>query len=264
MSLEICRTNLSFDLVETWMKNLSPEIQKLLDEFLSGLKSILNHDLHSVYLYGAVVFPEDIPVRDIDLHVIVRNPVDEKIKQEIEKLHLKLAGKYPPWGDELDGYYILLKDAKSRKPPRSLMWEGAVDNSWALHCKHILAGRCKVLWGVEPEIILLEPSWGELEEALKGEFDYVEDILSKYPDYCILNLSRIFYSYFTKDVVISKFSAGTWLSTNYPQWTELIKAAKNSYNQASTEYDLILMKKNVKSFFEFIVLNIENLGYNLK
>lgn len=246
------------------MKNFSPEIEKLLDEFLSGLKALLKNNLHAVYVYGAVVFPEDIPVRDIDLHVIVRHPVDEKTKKEIEKLHLFLADKYPPWGEELDGYYILWKDAKVRKPPRSFMWDRAVDHSWALHRQHILNGRCKVLWGADPAMILLPPDWTELVDTLKHEFDYVKDILIEYPDYCILNLSRIFYSYKTQDVVISKFSSGTWLSANYPQWTELIKAAKNSYNETATRQDCILLKENVHSFFKFIIQKINDLGYNLE
>jgi hypothetical protein len=36
-------------------------------------------------------------------------------------LHKELARKHPPIGGELDGYYILLEDAKKKNPLRSEM-----------------------------------------------------------------------------------------------------------------------------------------------
>ena len=84
------------------------------------------------------------------------------------------------------------------------MWNGAIDHSWALHREHIRAGRRVILYGPDPDEIYPPAKWPEIESALLGELDFVEKHLHDYPDYCILNLCRLMYSFETSDVVVSK------------------------------------------------------------
>src|SRR5512136_325565 len=139
------------------------QIEILNREFKKGLQDILGEKLHAVYVYGAAAFNDSLPTGDIDFHVILKDHLTDIEKQELEGLHKKLAKKYPPLGGELDGYYILLEDAKKKTPPRSEMWQCAIDNAWALHREHIRAGRYITLHGGDPREIYPPCNWTEIE-----------------------------------------------------------------------------------------------------
>ena len=144
----------------------SEKINIICQEFVKGLKDILGKKLYGIYIYGSAVFQDALPLGDIDFHVIIRNELTEIERTEIEKLHESLSRNYPPLGGELDGYYILLKDAYKNSPPKSQMWNHATDSSWALHREHILAGRYIRLYGPEPKEIYPPATWVEVEAAL--------------------------------------------------------------------------------------------------
>jgi len=237
------------------------KVSKLIDvigkDFVRGLKDILGEKLYGVYIYGASAFPDTLPTGDIDFHVILKSSLSGKERFHLEKLHKLLAEKHPPLGGELDGHYILLKDARRTAPPKSQMWKQATDNSWALHREHILAGRCLVLFGPEPKKIYPPATWPEIKNALYGELDYVEKHLTAYPDYCILNLCRLIYSFETKDVVISKAQASSWGFKNLPQWKRHIELAIRSYSHRTTPEDKQFMLTEAEMFFEFAKKRIE-------
>ena len=131
------------------------------------------------------------------------------------------------------------------------MWKRATDNSWALHREHIFAGRRFVLFGPDPEKIYIPASWPEIKKALYGELDFVEKHLAVYPDYCILNLCRLIYSFETKNVVISKAQASIWGLKNLSQWGRYIKLAIKSYSHRATPEDRQFILAEVKLFFEY-------------
>jgi hypothetical protein len=226
--------------------------QKLICQaFIHGLKRILGPKLVGFYIYGAAAFPDTLPTGDIDFHVILESELTEDEKSQLEKLHQSLAKTFPPLGGELDGYYIILKDALQKTPPKSQMWKRATDHSWALHREHILAGRHKVLYGPDPRTIYPPATWPELEAALYGELDFVEEHLRDYPDYCILNLCRLIYSFETKDVVVSKAQASDWARKALPLWQQHIELARKSYDRQATPEDRKFMLAEVGRFLEF-------------
>jgi hypothetical protein len=226
--------------------------------FRTGLKRILVSKLIGVYLYGATVFPETSYTGDIDFHVILAAPLTAIERVEINSLHESLAREFPPLGKEMDGYYILLEDAKKKSPPKSQMWNQATDNSWALHREHIRAGRCLVLEGPDPRQLYPATSWFELEDALRDELAYVENHLVGYPAYCVLNLCRLLYSFQTRDVVISKTSAGLWAEETYPQWSEIIQIAGRSYEGRATPADDQFMRDEIQGLFNFAMEHIND------
>lgn len=227
------------------------EIQDLILAFLRGLQAAIESKLYGVYLYGAVAFPEGGATGDIDFHVILDEPPDEEEKAALHALHARLARDYPPLGAELDGYYILLQDARRTSPPEHQFLPGVFDNAWALHRTHIRAGRCIVLYGPDPKELYPPASWPELESALQGELEYVERHLSDYPAYCVLNLCRLIYSYRTRDVVISKRASAAWANEAFPRWQALIEAALRTYERRATPQDRALLETEVAPFFDF-------------
>jgi hypothetical protein len=226
-------------------------VEEIGQAFRSGLEGILAGKLIGIYLYGATVFPETKYTGDIDFHVILDESLTVEEREGVNALHESLAFQHPPLGQEMDGYYLLMEDAKKKSPPRSQMWKQATDNSWALHREHIRAGKCIVLYGPDPALIYPATTWDELEAALRDELAYVERHLFKYPAYCALNLCRLMYSFQTRDVVVSKTAAGVWADSIYPQWSELITTAGKSYKGLSTASDDQFMLDQIQGLYKF-------------
>jgi len=226
-------------------------IKDLCRAFAEGHKAALGDKLFGVYVYGAVAFPESGATGDIDFHVILQEALTDAERSQLYELHASLARDFPPLGADMDGYYILREDARQESPPKSQMWSCATDGAWALHREHIRAGRCIVLHGPDPKSVYPPASWPELEEALWRELQYVEGHLRDYPDYCILNLCRLMYSFETQHVVISKMAAAGWAWEAFPRWRRPIELAKASYPGQAKPEEKEFMMTEVGDFYRF-------------
>lgn len=235
------------------------EVRDLCDAFVVGLRDTGDGKLHAVYVYGAVTFPETENTGDVDFHVILTAPPDDAERAALLELHERLAREFPPLGAELDGYYILLADARGRARPHHLLFPEIADESWALHRAHILAGRVIVLHGPDPKTIYAPPSWPELAEALDGELDYVTRHLEQYPAYCVLNLCRLLYSWETRDVVTSKAASAAWARTRVPDRASLIDLALKSYAQQASSEDCRALECGATDFHAYARGRIESL-----
>jgi hypothetical protein len=231
--------------------SLPAEIQDLCQAFLAGLDQTLGLKLLGVYLYGAMTFPDAGLLSDLDFHVILHASLESQEKSRIQALHAALAQDFPPLGAELDGYYILLEDARRATPPPDQLREDLQDLSWALECAHIRRGHCFVLQGPDPLQIYPEVSWPALELALAEELAFVERNLQRYPAFSVLNLCRLVYSYRTQDVVVSKRFSAHWAGKEFPGWVPLIEAAKNTYDRKATTVDELLLNSQVVQFYAF-------------
>jgi hypothetical protein len=235
------------------MKRSEPSspTREICQVYVSRLEEILDTNLYGVYLYGATVFPASGPVQDIDCHVILREPLGDREREEIFQLHKELSNRFPPHGGELlDAYFILYQDAQKTSPPRHQLRPAMRDEAWALHCAHVRAGYYVTLYGPEPTEIFPPVSWRDVSAALDHEMRYIEENL-KYPAYCILNLCRIIYSFQERDVVVSKRFSGKWACRLFPQWASLIEAAMRYYEGTATTEDDKRLNAEVERFLEF-------------
>jgi len=227
------------------------ELAAVCDAFADGLQDSFGERLCGLYVYGAAAFPETEATGDIDFHALLARRPTNAERAAVFDLEDTLARRDSPLGAELDGYYLLLSDARRVEPPADLLRPGIVDNAWALHRAHLRAGRCIVLLGPDPGVIYPPASWVELEAALWDELAYVEDHLDRYPDYCILNLFRIMLSFRRRDVVISKWAAARWAVTTFPQWKGLVEQAKRSYLREALPEDRKAMQVRVRHLLVF-------------
>ena len=224
--------------------------------FIQGLDVLLGDKLYAVYLFGALAFPEGGAGGDIDFHVILREMLTDREKAGLKDLHDTLDRDFGGPGWDMDGYYILLADARQTTPPAHQYLPGVVDHSWALHCAHMRAGRCIRLRGPEPTEIYPAVSWPELEAALSSEHTFVVQHLNEYPDYSILQLCRLMYSFQTRDVVISKRFSAAWAKAAFPQWSPLIDGALDSYDGGHPAEDLQALASHIAPFYEFAMERI--------
>jgi hypothetical protein len=236
---------------------IKEQVSAIGEAFARGLRCILGHRLYALYIFGAVAFPGDAPAGDIDFHAVLTDPLTDDERSQIFELHDSLARDFPPLGGETDGYYILLADARRTSPPRSQMGRSEPDMSFALHREHLRAGRCIVLHGPHPKEIYPPATRSEIEEALAGELQYVEDHLDDYPDYCILQLCLLIYTHETGDVVISKAQASEWARDALPAWGRHIELAWKSYARQATPQDRQFILAEVGRFLEFARARME-------
>jgi len=236
-----------------------PEFRGLCEEFAAGVRSVLQEKLYAVYIYGAVTFPETKHTGDVDFHAVLVAPPTEEERANLLQLHARLEREVPPVGTDLDGYYVLLDDARRAGRPRHLLFPEIVDESWALHRAHMLAGRVAVLHGPDPRTIFASPTRAELDEALDGEIDYVKRHLADYPGYCVLNLCRLLYSWETGDVVTSKAAATAWALERFPAWRELIALGSLAYAKQATAAGLLALANGLPTFASFAQGEIESL-----
>lgn len=235
------------------MDVLPSPVVALCQAFLDGLPHALGDNLCGVYLYGALAFPDSRDsVQDVDYHVILEAPLEDPARRAVDELRRRLAADFSPLGEELDGYFITLDDARRTAPPPTQMWplwRTPVDAAWALHCAHIRAGRCVVLSGPDPLDVYPVPSWPEIEAALYGEIRYVDHHLEDAAAYCVLNACRLMYSFETRDVVTSKRAAATWaIGTLSPRWQAPVAAALRVYGGQDDGEDRSVLERDVRSF----------------
>lgn len=232
--------------------------------FLSELKNILGIKLYSFYLYGAVMFTHPITWRvDFDYHIILHSALSESETKKMRDLYEELR-KSNPLGEELDGYCILLESARLSVCPKDQVLKDATDKAWALHRVHIHAERFLSLYGEDSRQFLPVPKWSELEDGLKNEFDFIKKH-PQYPQFGILNLSRLIYSWSHRDVVISKYESAQWaLSSLESRWHPAIRAAQRDYEQKPERGDAELLKETFPDFLTFTISKIEKLKLELK
>jgi len=230
---------------------LPEDIQGLCQALRQGLKATLGDKLYAIYVYGAAAFPETSSTGDIDFHVILTEALTDEERDAIIELHSALARDFPPLGAELDGYYLLLAEARRTSPPAHQLRPDITAESWALDREHIRAGRCLIVYGPEPKQVYPPTSGAELKRGLLSELKYVEAHLGEYPDYCILNLCRLMYSFETKEVVVSKVQAADWAHEVFPQWQKHIEVARRSYARQATMEERQWMKSEVRDLFDF-------------
>ena len=219
---------------------LSDEVIAVAAALNRGLTEILGDAIASFFLYGAVAFPRPEGWKiDFDFHVLLHRAPDESERAAITDLYTEVGAR-SELGRELDGYFVLLTDATGSDPPRHQLDLTIRDEAWALHRAHVLAGRYFLVTGTDPREIVTQPSWAELETALRAEVAFI----TAHPDapaFGILNGARILYSFATHNVVVSKYEAGQWALDSLPrEWHDVVRAALRFYSGAAADGDDLL------------------------
>lgn len=241
------------------LRNLPPQVRKLLIEFRNELPNILEHNLVGIYLFGSIAFPGYEPQSgDIDFYVVVKQALKEREKNELDDLHRGLARKFR-FGNLLDGFYISLAKARRRTSPTGLLYAangrlhvGGSDTDWSLHREHFHRGASIVLHGKEPRRVFPRASWRQIERALDGNLAYAKRLLPRYPFWAVMQLCRLICSFETGVVDISKVEAAGWGLEELPSvWRPLIRSAVRVYLGEKKERDRKMLKEKAPAFFTF-------------
>jgi len=246
------------------LSSLALNVRQLVIRFRADLLSILDQDLVSIYLFGAIAFPRFEPrAGDIDFYAFLKRPLTASQKRALDAMHRTHAREFP-LGIRIDGFYIPLPKARGRAIPKGLMYSargrlhhGGRDDAWALHREHFHQGAYVLVHGPKPEAIVPRSSWPEIERALDLELLFARRVLRKHTPYAVLNLCRLIHSYETKKVVLSKLQAAKWALKTLPNaWQSLIRSALKAYLGRQNGRDLNVLKTSSVAFAGFALARI--------
>jgi Aminoglycoside adenylyltransferase, C-terminal domain len=226
---------------------------RLRDEMLA----ILGDDLVALWGHGGMT-AADPSVRhgDLDSYAVLARAPDEATAHSIREAEDRIVHEH---GLESDAWYVLADDARRAESPSHASREGRRDTAWAIHRAYWLACRYVHLHGEQPREIVPIPSWAELSVDLQRELEHLERHVFERDDdpyeatYAILNGSRILHAVDTRDVVISKRSAGVWALEHLPgRWHETLRAAGRAYDGHETAEDVQLLAAAMGPFVAMV------------
>lgn len=228
--------------------HIPAEIEALLKTFQKSLKEILRENLIGTYITGSLAegsFKED--TSDVDLLIILKNPINEETRKNISCLHDRLRLEYPKWGHRLECSYLPCSMLKNLNPYPPLEARPYV-NGGQLYSQDALYGfewiinlygwqrYGKALDGSSPQELI--PSLIDIQlvqQASLLNFEKEWMPILKDPEYlknpshqvyAIDTLCRTLYLASTGKVG-SKPEATVWAKDTYPQWRPLIESAES-------------------------------------
>jgi len=220
-----------------------PAINRVLTQWVNGLKGLLGKDIIGLYLSGSLAYGDFVPERsDIDLQAVVQNPMTQAELRSLEQLHRQIERNCPQWANRVECTYVPLALIRELLPPATprpwwgfgtLYPEAPAGNEWIIN--HYLLSK----YG----IALHGPDFNELIPPIDIHFmrvasardlfqEWVPKIhdpawlsISHYQSYLVLNLCRILHTVIHEEHG-SKKVAGQWVKEKYPEWKNLVEEAE--------------------------------------
>jgi hypothetical protein len=221
------------------------DVNAILEFFVENTLAIFKETLVGIYLTGSLSYGAfEYNTSDIDLTVILQNPVSTEELETIQHLHIQMEKKFTKWANRLECTYTpveMLASILPPKNPRPWYWggdrflyaEAPYGNEWIIN-KYLLYQHAIPLVGPEFKELTGSISIEEVQKAC------IRDLFTEWepkkvdpgwpPDshhaaYLVLNLCRILYTVVYQDVA-SKKTAALWAISRYGEpWNEVIQAA---------------------------------------
>lgn len=223
---------------------------------------VLGDRLFAAVQDGSSIVDPEGPATDVDLHLIVTSraalPEEDRVR-----LVEALAAAEREGGVEHDVWVLALDDLEDDRPPH-LLRPAERNEAWALHRRHWLAGRCRLLHGPSPETWTHLPTREATQRALEAELAYciraAEQLdRADWPlrvSYLVRQGCRLLASATGGEVVLSKGEACAWARAALPgRWTAIIDAAE-ALAAGASEADL-----RAEDALEFLAFVRTSLGW---
>jgi hypothetical protein len=263
-----------------------PEVNKVLNQLLPRVQSVLGDQFIGMYLYGSLAYGGFDRDSDVDFVVITAEEIPDRLFSALDELHISIA-RLDSWcATQLEGSYLPLHALRQFDPVRALHLHIDRGRDERLHRMLIedpLLSRAwwggwvlmrAVLWEdavtlAGPDIItLIEPvTPGELEEANLATLEgWVKPILqdlailknSGYQSYFVLTLCRILYT-LKYGKIVSKQVAASWAQTTLGEpWRTLIDRAWLGRQYPGEEAS----PENIQGTLDFARYTLEFTGLN--
>lgn len=220
------------------------DVNEILEFFTSEAVLILKENLIGIYLTGSLSYEAfNYNRSDIDLTVILKNPISPVELEAIKHFHVQIEEKFQQWAKRFECSYTpieMLPNILPPKEPRPWYWDGdgilyeeaPYGNEWIInnyllynHAIPLVGPDFKKLTGPvdieEVQKACIRDLFTEWEPKISDQ-DWFKN--SHYESYFILNLCRILYTVMCKSAG-SKGTATSWVKSRYRVWANLISGA---------------------------------------
>jgi len=242
-------------------------VSAVLDQLITGLRSILREDLVGVYLYGSLITGDFLPsVSDIDLVVVLKEALNQARFEELHQLHQEVTGRRPEWDDRLELAYIAqsaLRTFRSQSSIIGIISPGepfhlvSAGDDWLISW-YPLRENGVALFG-PPVQSLVEPI--AVEDYLRAVHEHITSYRAlvaetsdrQFLSYIVLTVARGLYT-LHHGMPTSKIKAAAWARQRNPQWSDLLEIALALRADASHEAPSTpQLRADVEAFVAFML-----------
>lgn len=249
------------------------ELNEVLHELVSGIKSVLDKNLVAVFLQGSFALGDWDAGSDVDFLVVLENELPENLLPELSAMHGRIYALPSPWAQHLEGSYISQKVLREMDTSIRLWYldNGSQRLVQDIHCNTLVVRWTTREYGIPMYGVtsktLIEPI---PEDALRLEVSTVmqgwaKDISAR-PDqvknrwfqhYTVLSYCRMLQTLQTARIE-SKRSAAIW-GQQYleSEWRELIAKAWKEHSKQRENYKLFADLEDVEKTLEFVQYALE-------
>jgi hypothetical protein len=216
------------------------ELNELLDQLLSRVRSILGDDFVGAYLQGSFALGDADLYSDCDFLVVVAGHLAPVQERRIRALHAAIPGRPEHWAHHLEGSYAPRDELRSLAGLGSewlFVDHGHREMEWSTHCntevvRWVLREHGVTLAGPDPNALVDEVQPDVLRASMRREVhDFLPGMLTWIKldspwaqRYAVTTLCRILYT-LEAGQVASKRASLLWAKDNLdPRWQGLIGA----------------------------------------
>ena len=248
------------------------EAYNLINSFVEQSKDILKENLVGIYLHGSLAMGCFNPQKsDIDLIIVVNEPLSDSIKKEYLDMVVEHNAKAPKKGIEMS--VVLRKACKPfiypipfelhfsagyldwyKKDPDDYIREmKGTDKDLAAHFT-IINKRGKCLFGLPINIVFAEVPASDYMNSIWYDVEHAKRDIKHYPMYLTLNLTRVL-AYKEEGLVLSKKEGAEWAINNLPEeYHPLIRDAFSDYTESA---EIVYDKKLAKHYAKYMIRRIK-------
>ena len=251
---------------------MSLEVDNLINSFVECSKDILWDNLVGVYLHGSLAMGCFNPQRsDIDLIIVVSEPLSDLIKKEYLDMVVEHNAKGPKKGIEMS--VVLKKACKpfiyptpfelhfsagyldwyKENPDDYIREMKGTDKDLAAHFT-IINKRGKCLFGLPINEVFAEVPATDYMDSIWYDVEHAKKDIKHYPMYLTLNLARVL-AYKEEGLVLSKKEVAEWAIDKLPnEYHRLIRNALSDYIESA---DIVYDKKLAKHYAKYMIRRIK-------
>ena len=242
--------------------------------FVEKSKEILQDNLVGVYLHGSAVMGCYNPSKsDIDLIVVVKDFIEDKVKRDFMDMVIELNEKGPKKGLEMSivkqsvckpfayptpfelHFSVAHIDWYRNNPDDYISKMRGEDKDLAAHFT-IITHRGKCLCGASIKEAFADVPVQDYMDSIWNDVADAEEEIIDNPMYLILNLARVL-AYLKDGLVLSKKEGGEWGINHIPEmYHGLMQDAMREYGEGT---DITYNTDLAKDYAKYMVEQITNL-----
>jgi RimJ/RimL family protein N-acetyltransferase/predicted nucleotidyltransferase len=219
---------------------LYPELNALLDEFVTSARAVLGENFHGAYLQGSFALGDADEHSDVDFIVVTHGEVSDIEVSGLQGMHERLYALDTPWAQHLEGSYVTEAELRRVDESRAPYWyldNGSTELIRDNHCntsvvRATLREHGVVLAGPDPKSLVDPVSAAELQADVRWAIrEWVEwlgshsSLSRRAQGLLVLTICRMLQTW-ESGRVTTKSEAGEWaLDVLDAKWAGLIRAA---------------------------------------